>query len=57
MTDKIESPCVRNCCLDNDDVCMGCFRHISEITGWGQAPEERKREILERAAERKRASK
>ncbi|WP_239649575.1 DUF1289 domain-containing protein [Methylocucumis oryzae] len=23
---KIDSPCVRNCCLNNDDVCLGCFR-------------------------------
>jgi len=30
----ISSPCVRNCCLDNHDICMGCFRHLDEIIGW-----------------------
>lgn len=58
MTDKvdvvdIESPCVRNCCLDNKDVCLGCFRHISEITGWGSASTERKKQVLSLATERK----
>lgn len=31
----VKSPCVRNCCLDEDDVCMGCFRTIDEIIHWG----------------------
>ncbi|MEW6990662.1 DUF1289 domain-containing protein [Colwelliaceae bacterium 6441] len=30
----VESPCVRNCCLNAEDICLGCFRHINEITGW-----------------------
>ena len=36
------SPCVRNCCLDQDDVCMGCFRSITEICAWHQAPDAEK---------------
>jgi predicted Fe-S protein YdhL (DUF1289 family) len=43
---QVESPCVRNCCLDDDAVCMGCFRTIEEICGWHSASDERKREIL-----------
>ena len=42
------SPCVRNCCLDEDDVCLGCHRTIAEICSWSAASEEQKREILER---------
>lgn len=49
----IKSPCVRNCCLDHKDICLGCFRHISEITGWGTATDERKKQLLELAQERK----
>ncbi|MAX52362.1 MULTISPECIES: DUF1289 domain-containing protein [Methylophaga] len=30
----IPSPCLRKCCLDERDVCLGCFRKIDEITGW-----------------------
>lgn len=51
--DIIESPCVRNCCLDNDDICMGCFRSIDEITGWHAASNEEKKEILARTQSRK----
>lgn len=31
---RIESPCIGNCCLNTDDVCLGCFRHLDEITSW-----------------------
>lgn len=44
--DKTNSPCVRNCCLNEDDICLGCFRSLEEIVGWGQSTEERKREVL-----------
>ena len=38
----LESPCVRNCCLDENDICLGCHRSISEICGWSAATEEKK---------------
>lgn len=41
-----ESPCVRNCCLDEKDVCLGCFRTMQEIMEWGDASEKRRREIM-----------
>jgi len=50
---KIESPCVSQCCLDEDDVCMGCFRHIEEITGWHSMPDSVKTELLTLLAERR----
>ena len=31
------SPCVRNCCLDKKDVCIGCGRTVDEIIRWGDA--------------------
>lgn len=31
---KTESPCIRNCCLDDNDICMGCFRTLDEIKNW-----------------------
>lgn len=46
------SPCVGNCCLDPDDICLGCQRHINEITGWHQANREQRREILLRCENR-----
>jgi predicted Fe-S protein YdhL (DUF1289 family) len=50
---RVESPCVRKCTLDGDDVCVGCFRSIDEICAWGGAANERRREIL-RSAEARR---
>ncbi|MDO6693492.1 DUF1289 domain-containing protein [Aliiglaciecola sp. 3_MG-2023] len=43
---KIDSPCIRNCCLDQDDVCVGCYRSLQEILDWGSADDERKVNIL-----------
>lgn len=49
----ITSPCVSNCCLDDDDICMGCFRHVDEITGWHSANNERRLEILTNTEQRR----
>jgi predicted Fe-S protein YdhL (DUF1289 family) len=46
------SPCVRNCCLDDDDVCLGCGRTLDEIVAWSLSSEEDKREFLRRSRER-----
>jgi len=53
----IESPCVRNCCLDYNDVCLGCYRHLDEITGWREFSDEEKRRVLRHCQERKQALK
>lgn len=42
----VESPCVRNCCLRDDDVCLGCFRHIEEIKAWSSLNNNEKIEVL-----------
>ncbi|XOV77384.1 MAG: DUF1289 domain-containing protein [Aestuariibacter sp.] len=49
---KITSPCIRNCCLDDKDICVGCFRHISEITSWTTVTEQQRAEILARCKKR-----
>ena len=48
----VASPCIRVCALDENDICVGCFRSIDEICAWGSASEEQKRAILERAVRR-----
>jgi uncharacterized protein len=50
--DDLASPCVRNCCLDEADVCMGCGRSLAEIVRWGTALDTEKREILARSRAR-----
>lgn len=47
------SPCIRNCCLDAADVCLGCGRHLQEIIAWHQAGRAEREAILARAAARR----
>jgi len=51
----LASPCVRNCCLDDQDICLGCQRSVEEIIAWGPASNAERRAILERAAARAQA--
>ncbi|MET0356035.1 MAG: DUF1289 domain-containing protein [Cellvibrio sp.] len=50
---SIESPCVRNCCLNDDDICLGCGRSLQEITRWSVASNLDKQKILLLADERR----
>ena len=49
----VESPCIKNCCLNDDDMCLGCFRLMDEITQWAYCDETEQQAILDRAAQRK----
>lgn len=48
------SPCVRNCCLDDKDVCIGCGRTLDEIRDWSGLDEAARREVLTKAERRRR---
>lgn len=48
-TDDVLSPCVRTCCLDDNEICIGCGRSLGEITDWNEATPAEKRAIVERA--------
>lgn len=50
--ERIASPCVRNCCLDEANVCMGCHRSLEEIVRWSTASPSEQREILARSKRR-----
>lgn len=50
---SVKSPCVRNCSLDEQRICRGCYRHLDEIMTWPDAGEPVRRDILERAATRR----
>jgi len=49
----VKSPCIRNCCLDTHDICLGCYRSLTEICAWGEAGATERQEILRNAAQRK----
>ncbi|MCX5747156.1 MAG: DUF1289 domain-containing protein [Proteobacteria bacterium] len=46
------SPCVRNCCLTDHDICVGCGRSLPEILEWSRADPPRRRVVLRLAEER-----
>ena len=52
---SVQSPCVRNCCLDDDLICLGCYRSFEEIKEWGLVDDQRRRTILQNAKERQKA--
>ena len=52
----IQSPCIGNCCLDDDLTCLGCFRSLDEIKEWGLVDDHRRRVILQNAKLREEAA-
>lgn len=50
---SIPSPCRRRCCLDEKDVCVGCFRTHQEILAWNQADDVKRLAILQQCEHRK----
>jgi len=54
-TPTVDAPCVRNCCLNEQDVCMGCGRHFTEIQQWHGMSAEQRAELLKVAALRRQA--
>ncbi|NOI17241.1 DUF1289 domain-containing protein [Vibrio coralliilyticus] len=51
--EKVPVPCVRNCCLDGEDVCLGCFRTLNEILEWRSYTDEEKQAVLVRCERRR----
>jgi len=53
LSSTTTSPCIRNCCLNEDDICLGCFRHIDEITGWHSMNKQQQQAVLELCQQRR----
>jgi hypothetical protein len=51
----VQSPCIGNCCLDDEMICLGCFRSLEEIKDWTLVDNDRRRVIVQNAARRKQA--
>lgn len=50
----VKSPCVFICALNEEDVCMGCYRTGQEISRWGRYSNDERREVLKLSFERAR---
>lgn len=44
--DYVASPCVGICHLDQQDVCIGCYRSALEIIQWSTLSSEEKKQVL-----------
>jgi len=49
----VKSPCVAVCALDEDDICLGCYRTADEITDWFMASDDERRAIVTRSEQRR----
>ncbi|MDP4537335.1 DUF1289 domain-containing protein [Alkalimonas collagenimarina] len=50
---SIDSPCIACCKLDAKKVCIGCYRHISEIANWNRKSDAELQQIMQQVAQRK----
>lgn len=49
---EMASPCVRNCCLNQVDYCLGCKRHLDEIVSWRSYSNAQRQAIMTQLAAR-----
>lgn len=52
----VRSPCVNICALDDDDVCLGCYRTSEEITRWGIMTNDERGAVMKKVGERERSA-
>lgn len=45
-TATIASPCIGLCQLDEQDICIGCYRSVTEIIEWASLNPEQKLQVL-----------
>lgn len=50
MRPQVKSPCIKICVLNNENVCVGCFRTLEEIGLWSSFSDEDRSEVLCRLA-------
>ena len=48
----VKSPCISVCALNDDDICVGCYRSAHEITEWSRLDNTQKRSVLAEANKR-----
>ncbi len=44
--ETISSPCVSNCCLNEEDICLGCFRSLDEILQWRAISDQQRQTLI-----------
>ena len=54
--EPVASPCIRLCTLDDQNVCLGCFRSMADICAWSRASNDERRQIVVASELRRNAS-
>jgi len=54
-TEKIITPCIKNCVMNREGYCTGCLRNIREIADWAEMTNEERLRVMAKLAERKAA--
>lgn len=52
---SVKSPCVQVCTLDENKICMGCYRSVEEVRNWFRFTDKEKKQAIKNADERRRA--
>ena len=54
--DDLLSPCIEICILNDERICLGCFRTLGEIAQWQQMDDTMRRDVLHTAESRRKSS-
>lgn len=49
---QVKSPCVNVCLLDDNDVCVGCYRTGKEVSQWGSMNKASQQAVMKKVRER-----
>lgn len=51
----IKSPCIHVCTLDDEKICLGCYRSVEEVRNWFRYSDDEKLQAIKNAEERRKA--
>ncbi|MFP6833491.1 MAG: DUF1289 domain-containing protein, partial [Porticoccaceae bacterium] len=52
LMDKFTSPCISICRLNDEDVCVGCYRTSEEIRNWIYLDEDQRQTVVDSCIDR-----
>jgi uncharacterized protein len=53
IEEEVPSPCNDNCVMNDDDICIGCYRSFIEVVKWSKADKEMRLQYLKNIQERR----
>lgn len=56
LAKEVKSPCISVCALNDDGICIGCWRSVDEIAAWSELDQQSRLEIVRSAHQRARES-